>query len=283
MEKNIHWFPGHMKKALGEMEKRLRLVDIVIELVDSRAPISSRNNSLSFLYDKKMHLIVFTKADLADKNEIKKWESSLNNTQNKVIFADLNNEKSVKNIVECAKEIGEKALQKNVSRGINRKAIRAMIIGIPNVGKSTLINKISRRKSARVENRPGLTRSEQWIKISDSLELLDTPGILPSSYVDKEVSIKLALLGSMREDILPLEELFSYLINFYRLYYPNFFLAKYKLTTLDGDDLSVLQTIANNRNFMSKSGLDTTRALNLVLKDFRNGEIGKICLDRFPH
>lgn len=182
MAKDVHWFPGHMKKASIEISEKLKLVDCVIELLDARIPYSSRNKQLFETTKSKKRLVVLTKADLADNKVTNAWISFFANSGFAAIFADLNNPKDVQKIIMSAKNLGKEKQQKQIDKGMKPQPIRSMIIGIPNVGKSTLINKIAKRRAASVENKPGHTKSQQWIKVSNEFELLDTPGVLQSSY-----------------------------------------------------------------------------------------------------
>ena len=176
--KQIHWYPGHMKKAQIEVQERLKLVDVIVELLDARIPLSSRNEVLYKITKDKLRLVVLTKTDLADQKETLKWIKCFENQGFSAIFADLNKPADVKNIIKEVEKLGENKNQKYIAKGMKPQPVRAMIIGIPNVGKSTLINKISGRHAASVQNKPGHTKAQQWIKVSNKFELLDTPGIL---------------------------------------------------------------------------------------------------------
>ncbi len=281
MSKNIHWFPGHMKKAQNEVEAKLKLVDVVIELLDSRIPFSSRNDYLFNLTKNKERLVVLTKADLADPFITQKWINFFKESGFKAIFANLNNPKDIKKIIAEAEKCGTKKHEKEISRGLKPSPVRAMIIGIPNVGKSTLINKIANRKAASVENKPGHTRCQQWIKVSNKFELLDTPGILESSYELKEKAINLALVGSINQNILPLNELSNYLLDFLKGNYLDELTNRYSLNNLDNNAF-ILEEIAKNRGLLQKGCLDTQKAEILLLNEFKNGVIGKCTLEINP-
>ena len=281
MSKNIHWFPGHMKKAQNEVEAKLKLVDVVIELLDSRIPFSSRNDYLFNLTKKKERLVVLTKADLADPLITQKWINFFKESGFKAIFGNLNNPKDIKKIIAEAEKCGTKKHEKEISRGLKPSPVRAMIIGIPNVGKSTLINKIANRKAASVENKPGHTRCQQWIKVSNKFELLDTPGILESSYELKEKALNLALVGSINQNILPLDELSNYLLDFLKGNYLDELTNRYSLNNLDNNAF-ILEEIAKNRGLLQKGCLDTQKAEILLLNEFKNGVIGKCTLETNP-
>ena len=269
-----------MKKAQNEIEAKLKLVDCVIELLDARIPFSSRNLTLFEITKAKKRLIVLTKADLADPKVTSLWVEHFKANGAEVIFADLNNQKDVQNIIKNAEKLGDEKHAKEIARGMKPQPVRAMIIGIPNVGKSTLINKIAKRKAASVENKPGHTKSQQWIKVSKQFELLDTPGILQSSYEDKDVAVSLALVGSINENILPFDELTDILLTFLKKNYPNEFKARYGLDKLDDDNQAILTSIAQNRGLMMKGGLDITKAEKLLLNEFKNGKIARISLEQ---
>lgn len=279
MGKEIHWFPGHMKKAQNQIDAKLKIVDCVIELLDARIPFSSRNDYLYKLTSSKERLVVLTKADLADPKITKEWISYFKNNNSKAIFADLNNPKDIKNIILEAEKCGDKKHEKEIKRGLKPSPVRAMIVGIPNVGKSTLINKIANRKAASVENKPGHTKSQQWIKVSNKFELLDTPGILQSSYEDKNKAINLALVGSINQNILPNDELANHLLDFLKEFYKDELVKRYSLSNLDENHL-ILEEIARNRGLLQKGGLDIQKAEILLLNEFKNGVIGKCSLER---
>lgn len=277
--KEVHWFPGHMKKALVQIEERLKIVDCVIELLDARIPLSSRNEYLYKISQNKKRLVVLTKADLADVKVTDKWINFFKENGFEAIFADLNNPKDIQKIIKSAEELGKEKHQKEIARGMKPQPIRAMIIGIPNVGKSTLINKIAKRKAASVQNKPGHTRAQQWIKVSQTFELLDTPGILPSSYEDKSKAINLALVGSIKDDILPLDELANVLLTYLKEYYPNELKNRFSLSSLN-ENHEIISDIAKSRGLLKVGGEDVDRATKLLLNEFKAGKIGRISLER---
>ena len=279
MGKDIHWYPGHMKKAEIQVSEKLKIVDCVIELLDSRIPFSSRNNSLYNLTKDKKRLVVLTKADLADPKISELWVSFFKEMGFDCIFADLNNPNDIKNIIHKATLLGKDKAQKYIDKGMKPQPIRAMIIGIPNVGKSTLINKISKRKAASVMNKPGHTKAQQWIKVNNDFELLDTPGILQSSYEDENKAINLALVGSINENILPNDDLANYLLNYLKDNYPNLLMQRYDLNDLSDNNL-ILKGIAKRRGFLKANNEDTDKAITLLLNEFKNGLIGRVSLEK---
>lgn len=280
-QKNIHWFPGHMQKATREIEERVKIVDVIIELLDARAPLSSRNEKLYKITQNKKRVLILTKKDLADDVITEKWKEYFTSLNYQVVCADLNEKKLIKVIEEKINILGRDKREKEIKKGMKPQPIRAMIIGIPNVGKSTLINRISKRNAASVQNTPGHTKSQQWIKVDNSFELLDTPGILPANYENKEYAINLALVGSIRETILPIEELADILLNYLRKYYPDTIKNRYVIDFNEKDDNnSILCKIALKRGFLLKQEPDVSKASSLLLKEFRDGILGHISLER---
>ena len=278
--KQIHWYPGHMKKAQIEVQERLKLVDVIVELLDARIPLSSRNDVLYKLTKDKLRLVVLTKTDLADPKETEKWINSFKNQGFQAVFADLNKPSDVKNIIHSVEKLGENKNQKYLVKGMKPQPIRAMIIGIPNVGKSTLINKMSGRHAASVQNKPGHTKSQQWIKVSNHFELLDTPGILPPSYEETKKAVNLALVGSINAEILPNEELAGYAFNYIKENYENDLLSRFPFLNLDMDIDSCFKEIAVKRGYLTKGGQDIDKTHKVFLNEVKNGLIGNITFER---
>ncbi len=278
--KQIHWYPGHMKKAQIEVQERLKLVDVIVELLDARIPVSSRNEVLYKMTKDKTRLVVLTKIDLADPSETKKWISHFEEEGFSAVFADLNKLSDVKNIVKCVEKLGESKNQKFVAKGMKPQPVRAMIIGIPNVGKSTLINKISGRHAASVQNKPGHTKAQQWIKVSNQFELLDTPGILPPSYKDAKDAVNLALVGSINNEILPNDELAKIAFNYIKENYKSNLLGRFEYLNLELDEESCFKEIALKRGYLSKGGVDIEKAYKVFLNEVKNGLLGQISFER---
>ena len=278
--KQIHWYPGHMKKAQIEVQERLKLVDVIVELLDARIPVSSRNEVLYKITKDKLRLVVLTKTDLADQKETEKWINSFKNQGFSAIFADLNKPADVKNIIKEVEKLGENKNQKYISKGMKPQPVRAMIIGIPNVGKSTLINKMSGRHAASVQNKPGHTKAQQWIKVSNRFELLDTPGILPPSYDDPEKAANLALVGSVNAEILPNEELAKQAFDYVKENYPEYLKARFEYLDLSKDDHTCFEEIAYKRGYFSKGGQDIEKAYKVFLNEVKNGLLGQITFER---
>ncbi|MCQ2800588.1 MAG: ribosome biogenesis GTPase YlqF [Bacilli bacterium] len=281
MAQQIHWFPGHMNKALNEVENKVKLVDVVIELFDARAPLSSINENLEKLTANKKKLIVLTKTDLSDPEQNKKWVNVLKEKYPQVLSLDLKKNNAEILLSTAVVELGKEKWAKEISKGMKPQPIRAMIIGIPNVGKSSLINRLAKRKAAGVQNKPGYTRGEQWIKVNKDFLLLDTPGILPMNYENKDQAARLALIGAIREDILPNEQLGEFLLSFLNKHYPNSLVNRYGIEDIS-DRITVLNQIAEKRKIVNSVGAnDIERAEALLLKEFKDGLLGNITLEQY--
>ena len=276
---NIHWFPGHMNKALHEVEEKVKVIDVVIELFDARAPKSSVNEHLEKVIQHKKKLYVFTKADLADPEQTSKWQKHFHTEDSEVLVVNVNDKNSYNSISNAVIRLGKTKWAKEMARGMKPQPIRTMIIGIPNVGKSSLINLLAKRKAAGVQNKPGYTRGEQWIRVNKDFLLLDTPGILPMSYENQEKAANLALVGSIREDILPNNELVAILLKFLKEHYPNALKERFGIEEIT-EPKAVLEEIANKRGLLAGSGrLDILKAESLLLKEFKDGLLGRISLE----
>ena len=279
MGQQIHWFPGHMNKALNEVENKVKLVDVIIELFDARAPISSINENLGKITANKKKLVVLTKTDLADPVQTKKWMEVLAKQFDAILSLDLKSSNAEALLSKAVIALGKDKWAKEMAKGMKPQPIRTMIIGIPNVGKSSLINRLAKRKAAGVQNKPGYTRGEQWIKVNKDFLLLDTPGILPMSYENPKKAANLALIGAIREDILPNEQLGEILINFLKAHYPDALKARFDINEIT-DRLSVLNQISERRKIVTSVGEnDLIRAESLLLKEFKDGLLGKITLE----
>ena len=281
MSQQIHWFPGHMNKALNEVENKVKLVDVIIELLDARAPLSSINENLEKLIQNKKKLIVLPKADLADPEATKEWVNFFKNKYDSVLTLDLKKSGAESILSKAVINLGKDKWAKEKAKGMKPQPIRAMIIGIPNVGKSSLINRIAKRKAAGVQNKPGFTRGEQWIKVNQDFLLLDTPGILPMSYENQKKAANLALIGSIREDILPNEVLGEALLAYLRNQYPSALSSRFGIEEI-GDRLVVLNAISEKRKLVDGKGQnDLLRSEALLLKEFKDGLLGQITLEKY--
>ena len=280
MGSQIHWFPGHMSKALREVEEKIKIIDVVIELLDARAPLSSFNHQLDNLIKNKKKLVILTKPDLADPIETKKWQEHLSKQYDSLLVLNLTDGNSTNIITKAVSKLGQDKWAKDKAKGMKPQPLKTMIIGIPNVGKSSLINRFAKRKAAGVQNKPGYTRGEQWIKVSNEFILLDTPGILPMSYENKKNAANLALIGSIREDILPNNELVHILLSYLKGNYPNALSQRFGIDIIE-DDETVLRRICEVRKIVdSKGEFDLLRAESLLLKEFKDGLLGKITLEK---
>ena len=278
--KNVHWFPGHMVKATREIIERLKVIDVIIEIVDSRAPISSKNPFLEDVTNSKKRLLVFSKKYLTDDNKINMFEKYYQDKNYDTILANLNDKKDILEIIKKVQFLGKDRQEKYLKRGMKPQPLRVMIIGIPNVGKSTLINKLTRKNAASAQNTPGHTRAQQWVRINENFELLDTPGILPPHYEDKTYSLHLALIGSIKENILPIEDLYDYLIEFLLKEYPSSLNKRYGVDeTLSIHEIT--NEIAKRRGLLLKGNeYDEEKTKKLVLKEFKEGIITPVIIDK---
>lgn len=279
MATQIHWFPGHMQKALREIGEKIKIVDVIIELLDARAPMSSINENLDSVAQNKKKLVVLTKPDLADPKQTELWKEKLSKQFDSLLVLDLTKQSAQNEIAKAVSKLGQDKHKKDIARGMKPQPIRAMILGIPNVGKSSLINRIAGRRAAGVQNKPGYTRGEQWIKVNNDFNLLDTPGVLPMNYENKKKAANLALLGAIREDILPNEDLVKILLDFLRENYPLSLKDRFGIENI-GQPEEVLTTICKARKLVDSTGEDDiARAQVLLLKEFKDGLLGRITLE----
>ena len=280
MANQIHWFPGHMSKALRELEEKIKIIDVVIELFDARAPLSSINPQIENIIKNKKTLVILTKLDLADPVETKKWEQYLLEKYDSLLCLNLTDGNATNIIVKAVSKLGQEKWAKDKARGMKPQPLKTMIVGIPNVGKSSLINRFAKRRAAGVQNKPGYTRGEQWIKVSNEFVLLDTPGILPMNYENRKKAANLALIGSIREEILPNNELVDILLKYLKENYPNALMGRFGIEQI-GTNEEVLKTICEVRKILDSNGsYDLLRAESLLLKEFKDGKLGKITLEK---
>ena len=276
---NIQWYPGHMTKAKRMMQENIKLIDVVIELVDARIPFSSKNPDIDELARNKSRIVLLNKYDLADDSKTQAWKKWY---EDKGAFVTLVNSKSgqgVKNVTSIVQVACKEKIERDRRRGIINRPVRAMIVGIPNVGKSTFINSFAGKACTKTGNKPGVTKGKQWIRLNKNVELLDTPGILWPKFEDQEVGIKLALIGSIREEILNITELSYILIKYLLENYPKVLSDRYDIEECS-DIVKVLEGIALKRGCKSKGDtLDLDKASSIIVDDFRTGKIGRISLE----
>jgi len=282
------WYPGHMTKAKRMMQENIKLIDLVIELVDARIPLSSRNPDIDELGQNKARLILLNKADLADDRQTQNWKDFFEKKGYFVVSLNSRNRNGMKAINSVVAEACKEKIERDRKRGIINRPVRAMVVGIPNVGKSTFINSFAGKACAKTGNKPGVTKGKQWIRLSKTLELLDTPGILWPKFEDQQVGLRLALIGSMNDEILNIEEMALELISFLVKEYHGLLARRYDIAIELEDDaedqdgfLAIMTQIAEVRKCFKKGDeLDLRKAANLILDDFRSGKIGKITLEK---
>lgn len=278
--KNVHWFPGHMKKASIKLEEQVKLVDFVIVLLDSRIPLSSKSDLLEKIVQDKKKLYILTKTDLSDEEMTKKWVQKLNENGDKAIALNLKDNNSKKEAVRVCEEFASLKRDKYLKRGVKNISVKAMVIGIPNVGKSTFINLFASKKIAITGNIPGVTKNTQWVKVGN-FELMDVPGILEPNYKDKNKAIDLALIGSMKESILPTHDLCLTCLDFLKKYYCDALNSRYKIKADGLENSLIIEEIARSRGYLIKNdNVDINKAELLILNEFRNGLITKFTLER---
>ncbi len=276
----IQWYPGHMTKARRQMQEDLKLIDLIIELLDARIPASSRNPDIRSLGNGKSRLIIMNKADLADERATAEWESCFKDEGVPVMTVDSRRRADLRSLRPFIDEACKERIERNIRRGFKNRPIRAMVVGIPNVGKSTFINTVAGRASAKTGNRPGVTKGKQWIHLGKGLDLLDTPGILWPKFEDPSVGTALALIGSISKDVLNRDELALELIGFLLREYPGT-LAEHYQSEEDRPAEKILASIAEARGCIAKGGApDESKAADLLLDEFRNGRLGRISLER---
>ncbi|MBE7029533.1 MAG: ribosome biogenesis GTPase YlqF [Ruminococcaceae bacterium] len=278
---NINWFPGHMKKTEGLIKDNLKLVDIVIELVDARVPLASKNPLIDEIIKNKPRLVVFNKSDMADDNITNDWINYYRKQNIKVVKTNSIDSKSFSNVYEGINEVLKEKIEKYKENNLNL-VIKMMVVGIPNVGKSSFINKISKRAGAKTGDKPGVTKGKQWVRLQKGYELLDTPGILWHKFSDEIVARKLAFVGSIKDEILDIEELAFYLLDFLKNDYPDNLKDRYKVDfTPETDTYELMEEIAKKRGFVIRGGeIDLTRCANTILDEFRGLKLGRISLEK---
>ncbi|MCQ2459690.1 MAG: ribosome biogenesis GTPase YlqF [Ruminococcus sp.] len=280
--KTIQWFPGHMAKTRRLIAANIKLVDAIVEIVDSRAPLSSRNPEMDSMTQGKPRLILLNKIDLADEKTTQKWIEYFRSKGAEALAVDCRSGKGLKSILPTVRnKVLKDLMEKREKNGMTGAAVRLMIVGIPNVGKSSLINRLAGTKRAKVEDRPGVTRTKQWVKLDNNTELLDMPGVLWPKFEDQSVAVRLAFTGAISDDILDTETLAMKLLSYLAVNYSSELTARYKID-IEEDDTGIvlLEKVGKKRGMMLSGGeINTERAAITVLDEFRSGKIGRITLE----
>lgn len=276
---NINWYPGHMKKTKDLLQENIKLVNIIIEVVDARIPIASKNPDFDILFKDKKRLIVLNKYDLADPNMNKLWEEYYKKKGWSVVLYNATNNKELRKLNNAIADATSEIIERYKKRGLLNKTVKAMIVGIPNVGKSTLINSLAKKKSTKTGNMPGVTKGKQWIHLAGNIDLLDTPGILWPKFEDEKSALNLAFTGAIKDEVLVLEEIsLKFIEKMIELKKIEAILEKYNIERGE-KPLDILDNIAIKKGFLINNEIDYLRVANLLLNDFRNGRLGNITLE----
>ncbi|VHB03302.1 ribosome biogenesis GTPase YlqF [Streptococcus pyogenes] len=272
----IQWFPGHMSKARRQVQENVKHVDFVTILVDARLPLSSQNPMLTKIVGDKPKLMILNKADLADATRTKKWKAYYESQGIKTLAINSKEQSTVKKVTEAAKELMADKIKRLRERGIQKETLRTMIIGIPNAGKSTLMNRLAGKKIAVVGNKPGVTKGQQWLKSNKELEILDTPGILWPKFEDELVGLKLALTGAIKDQLLPMDEVTIFGLNYFKTHYPSRLTKRFKNIPLEEEAPEIIMTLTRQLGFKD----DYDRFYSLFVKEVRDGKLGQYTLDQ---
>ena len=279
---NIQWYPGHMTKTRRQMEQDIRMVDAVCEIVDARIPLASRNPDIDSICGDKPRMVILNRIDMADPAATKCWAAWFRQKGRMVLETDCKNRKGTNQFAPKVKELLQEKIRRYQEKGQIGRTIRVMVVGIPNVGKSTFINQVAGRKSAKAENRPGVTRGKQWVTVDSGLQLLDTPGILWPKFEDPEVGMMLAFTGAVKEGVIDMEELACRLLELLLAYYPDTLKDRYKLEAPAGTPgYELLEMAGKNRGYLlSRGEIHTERMAKVLLDEFRSGKLGKFTLEQ---
>lgn len=289
---NINWYPGHMAKAKRQIAEDLKLIDVVIELLDARIPISSQNPDIKELIGKKKKILVLNKSDLAQEEATKQWVKYFEQKGNIAVIVDSNSGKGIKEVVRKIQTIMQEQLEELSAKGRKGRAIRVLVLGIPNVGKSSFINRIANKTSAKVGNRPGITVQKQWIRVTNNIELLDTPGVLWPKFQNQEVGLNLSYTGTIKDEILEKTEIAFYLLKFLLNQYKTNLIQRYKLEEEQIEQIKkekeeheaiieIMELIGRKRGAVVAGGkVDEEKVANLIVEDFRSGKLGRISIEK---
>jgi ribosome biogenesis GTPase A len=281
VDMTIQWFPGHMAKARREITEKLKLIDVVIELVDARIPISSRNPMIDEIVKNKPRLVLLNKADMADPAVTKEWQHYFDKQNIKSIAVNSQTGQGIQQIPLAAKELMKDKINKIIEKGMNPRAIRALILGIPNVGKSTLINRLANKRIAKTGDRPGITKQQQWIKVGKDLELLDTPGILWPKFEDQIIGLRLAATGAIKDEILDFQEVAVFVLRFMQERYPNRLKDRYRLEDIPEDVIELFDEIGKKRGFLMSGGfIDYDKTAEVILRELRSEKLGSLTFEK---
>lgn len=280
---SINWYPGHMAKTKRLILENINLIDVVYEVVDARMPYSSKIVDIDNYTKNKPRIMVMTKYDLCDKEETNKWIKYYESLGYKVYPVDLEHSQNVNGLIKLTEEIMREEKQKRIDKGMNARKTRVLVVGIPNVGKSTLINRLVKKKVVNVGNKPGVTKELSWIRINDSLELLDSPGILWPKFEEEIVALNLASLTAIKEEILPIDKVVLYVLKTLKEYYPDKLMSRYGISDIDDEIyIEVLDTIGKKRGCLVRGGIvDYDKVYTVVMNDIKTGTISSITFDRF--
>ena len=277
---NINWYPGHMAKTKGEIQEKINLIDIVFEIIDSRIPSSSKNKEIDSMIKNKPRVLIMTKSDLCDIEESKKWQQHYEKQGYKVVMLNLMSGEKLTPIFNITNQIAASLNEKRQKKGLKPRKLRILILGIPNVGKSTLINRLVGKKATNVGNKPGITKNLEWIRINNDLELLDTPGILWPKLDGDNVALNLASTTAIKEEILNKEQIAIYIIQTLKKLYPQALEERYKLTD-EEDIVEILDKIGKTIGAIKNNETDYEKVYTIILKDLREGYLGRVTLDRY--
>jgi len=277
----IQWFPGHMAKARREVTEKLKLIDIVYELVDARIPLSSRNPMIDEIISNKPRIVLLNKADMADEKITKSWLEYFQNQNIEAIAIDAQKGTGLKKITDLSKQLLQEKFNKMKQKGIKPRAIRALIVGIPNVGKSTLINRLAKRNIAKTGDRPGITKAQSWIKVGKELELLDTPGILWPKFEDQEIGLKLATTGAIKDEILNLQDVAVFALQYLIEHYPDRLKERYQFDSFSENIVDIFDHIGKKRGCLMSGGfIDYDKTAELIIRELRTLKLGRITFEK---